>query len=63
VHAGESVIQTVVAEDEWCAEAYMDTYYSTLTQSDFERTIKNYLVFKLMNGITDAGEPIKDDEL
>ena len=63
VRAGESVIQTVVAEDEWCAEAYMDTYYSTLTQSDFERTIKNYLVFKLMNGITDAGEPIKDDEL
>lgn len=63
VHAGESVIQTVVAEDEWCAEAYMDTHYSTLTQSDFERTIKNYLVFKLMNGIIDAGEPIKDDEL
>lgn len=63
VRAGESVIQTVVAEDEWCAEAYMDTHYNTLTQSDFERTIKNYLVFKLMNGITDAGEPIKDDEL
>ena len=29
VRAGESVLQLVTADDEWCAEAYMETDYST----------------------------------
>ena len=49
VHAGESVMQKVTADDEWCAEAYIETDYSSLTKNDYERTIKNYLIFKLMN--------------
>jgi type I restriction enzyme M protein len=49
VHPGESVTQMVTANDEWCAEAYMETDYSTLTQADFEQEIKKYLVFKIMN--------------
>jgi type I restriction-modification system DNA methylase subunit len=49
VHPGECVMQMVTAKDEWCAEAYMDTDYSTLTRTDFEREIKKYLVFKIMN--------------
>jgi hypothetical protein len=41
----------------------MQTDYNILTQSDFEHTIKNYLVFKLMNGIGDAdSETELDDE-
>ncbi len=34
VHAGESVLQKVTHTDEWCAEAYMETDYSTITQKD-----------------------------
>ncbi len=49
VHPGESVMQAVTATDEWCAEAYMDTDYSTLTRAEFEREVKKYLVFKIMN--------------
>lgn len=49
VHPGESVMRMVDAEDEWCAEAYMETDYSTLTRAEFEREIKKYLVFKIMN--------------
>lgn len=47
VHAGESVMQTVTAEDEWCAEAYMETDYSKLTQADFELVVRNYAMFRL----------------
>jgi len=49
VHPGESVMQMVTAHDEWCAEAYMETDYSMLTRADFERELKEYLVFKIMN--------------
>lgn len=48
--AGLSVTQSITPEDEWCAEAYMETDYSTLTQEDFEDVVKNYTLFKLMNG-------------
>lgn len=46
VHAGESVVQTVTAADEWCAEAYMETDYAKLTQTDFEAVVKNYAKFR-----------------
>jgi hypothetical protein len=54
VHAGESVTQKVTAADEWCAEAYMETDYSKLTQADFEKELKKYVVFRIMNesGVT-----------
>ncbi|MFM1701169.1 class I SAM-dependent DNA methyltransferase [Aeromonas salmonicida] len=47
VHAGESVMQAVTAADEWCAEAYIETDYSKLTQAEFERTVQNYAIFQL----------------
>jgi len=49
VHAGESVTQAVTANDEWCAEAYMETDYSVLTQDDFENDMKKYIVFRILN--------------
>jgi type I restriction-modification system DNA methylase subunit len=55
VHPGESVMQRVTAQDEWCAEAYMVTDYSKITQADFERTVRNYAVFKLL-GLTAEAE-------
>ena len=66
VHAGESVTQIVSHGDEWCAEAYMETDYSTLKQSDFELVVRNYAMFKLLgaevepNALTDAEESQSD---
>lgn len=45
---GLSVKQEVTAEDEWCAEAYMETDYSTLNKKDFERKMKEYIAFKFI---------------
>lgn len=47
VHAGESVLQKVTANDEWCAEAYMETDYSKITQADFIDVVKNYAAFRM----------------
>lgn len=47
---GLSICRKVTANDEWLAEAYMSTNYATLTQSDFEKVIKDYLAHILKNG-------------
>ena len=47
---GYSVLHTVTHTDEWCAEAYMETDYSTLCDEDFEKKIKEYVAFKFLNG-------------
>jgi type I restriction-modification system DNA methylase subunit len=54
VSAGESVLSLVTSTDEWVAEAYMDTDYTTICQSDFERELKKYIVFKIMNDTNDS---------
>lgn len=48
-HPGESETAYVTADDEWCAEAYMETDYSILSQTDFEEAVKNYALFKIAN--------------
>jgi type I restriction enzyme M protein len=47
---GLSVLREVSAADEWCAEAYMETDYSTITQADFERSLKDYIAFRVRYG-------------
>lgn len=47
VHPGESVVATVTAADEWVAEAYMETDYSTLTQADLEKVLLDHALFVL----------------
>lgn len=42
---GLSITKKVIAEDEWCAEAYLETDYSGLSPDDFERSIKEYVIF------------------
>jgi type I restriction enzyme M protein len=42
---GISVKQIVSANDEWCAEAYMATDYSTLNSEEFEKNLKDYVLF------------------
>jgi len=42
---GLSVNKVVLAEDEWCAEAYMETDYSNLSKNDFIKSIKEFVYF------------------
>ena len=46
--AGKSVNRHVEANEEWCAEAYMETDYSTLCDDDFEKKMKEYIAFKFL---------------
>jgi type I restriction-modification system DNA methylase subunit len=46
---GQCVKASVTADDEWCAEAYLETDYSTLSQVDFEREVRKFLVYQLLN--------------
>lgn len=57
---GYSVTRAVGHKDEWCAEAYMETDYSKVTQETFENVVKAFALFKLAsegspsNELTDA---------
>ena len=48
---GLSVMHKVSYKDEWLAEAYMETDYSTLTADDFQKTINDYLSYLVKEGI------------
>jgi len=47
--SGLSVVRNVSASDEWCAEAYMLTDYSSIKEQDFIKTIKNYIAFQFQH--------------
>ena len=47
--AGKSVNRHVEANEEWCAEAYMETDYSTLCDEDFIRKMRDYAAFLVQN--------------
>ncbi len=42
-----SLMKQVCAKDEWCAEAYLETDYSNLSNKDFEDEIKKFLSYKV----------------
>lgn len=46
---GLSVKREVTIEDEWCAEAYMETDYSTLCDDDFIKKMRDYAAFIVQN--------------
>lgn len=48
---GLSTNHQVVSEDEWCAEAYIETDYSTLSSNSFSKTIKDYVGFLFCAGL------------
>ncbi len=45
---GLSVRKEITVEDEWCAEAFMETDYSNLSETDFERKLKEYVAYKYL---------------
>ncbi|MBO5577592.1 MAG: N-6 DNA methylase [Bacilli bacterium] len=50
VKDGESALECVDWNNEWLCEAYMKTDYSTLTEFDFEQTIRDFYSYKIKNG-------------
>lgn len=46
---GLSAVQKVSYADEWCAEAYMETDYSTLSDKDFIQKLVDYSAFLVQN--------------
>ena len=53
IEIGLSTVKEVSYQDEWLAEAYMDTDYKKLTKADFEKTIKNYIAYQITSGLYD----------
>lgn len=49
--AGLSVNKVITAEDEWCAEEYMETDYSALNNEIFSENILLYVSYGLLNKI------------
>ncbi len=49
VAPGVSVRKRVGISDEWCAEAYLETDYSDITEEEFETELKKYWMFKILN--------------
>lgn len=60
--AGLSVLKAVTAKDEWCAEAYMETDYSVLSQADFEAVVRSYAMFRLMGASSTPESESEDDQ-
>lgn len=48
--AGLSAKKAVKHSDEWLAEAYMETDYSSLSQRDFEQTVRDYFSYLVKSG-------------
>ena len=59
--AGLSVNKVITAEDEWCAEAYMETDYSSLTIDDFINDVKRFTLFNLMIDIDTGSNEVNDE--
>ena len=50
---GLSVMHKINYQDEWLAEAYLETDYEQLTEENFIQSIRDYIAFKVKNGHID----------
>jgi type I restriction enzyme M protein len=53
---GICIKKYVTAQDEWRAEAYMETDYSNIKKEDFEEVVKKYLVFNILRDELDGAK-------
>lgn len=60
--SGQSISRHVDANDEWCAEAYLETDYSKIQRDDFERVVRNYVVFKMLGAVPTNENAEADEE-
>jgi len=49
VRPGFSVMKEVSAQDEWCAEAFIETDYAKLTESDFAEALKKFTAYRFLS--------------
>jgi type I restriction-modification system DNA methylase subunit len=54
IEVGFSARKSVKWDDEWLCEAYMETDYSTLCQTDFESTVRDYIAYLVKKGDTNG---------
>lgn len=59
IKKGVSISKRLTAKDEWCAEAYLPTDYSSLTAEDVEKALRSYAVFSHLHRL---GRVEEDDE-
>jgi type I restriction enzyme M protein len=59
---GRCVKRRVTVNDEWCAEAYLETDYSTLMSNEFEKIVRDYAIFRLVVTNRDGNSNAKDGE-
>jgi len=62
VIAGKSCKCAVTHTDEWVAEAYLETYYSMLTQEVYEREVKKFALYNLMIDIPSENKDEVDSD-
>ncbi|MBU0580339.1 MAG: SAM-dependent methyltransferase [Candidatus Margulisbacteria bacterium] len=48
-----SLTKILKPKDEWCAEAYLATDYSKISEIEFRRKAQEYLAFRLLNNLLD----------
>ena len=48
---GKSCNHKVSGDDVWLCEAHMDTDFSTIMKSDFERIVRSYIAFTVQKGV------------
>ena len=56
--SGLSVKKEITASDEWCAEDYMITDYSSLNHALFERKIREHVAFRIQMNIDNKSDTI-----
>lgn len=47
----KSVMRELNADDEWCAETYLETNYNSINYDDFLNYTKRYLAYRLLNNL------------
>lgn len=55
-------MKEVIAEDEWCAEAYLETNYDEFSFEDYEETVRKFLMFNMLN-LTSQEEIIEYEDV
>ena len=59
---GQSVLKMVGPDDEWCAEAYIETDYSQLDSDYFVSTVKNHVAYQIQKPLNQKLQNLRPDE-
>ncbi len=59
VHDGESAMRRVGPDDEWIAEAYLQTDYTTLSKGEITSVLRDYAMFALGGDEEHDSDPIR----